>query len=233
MSSMPTNTAELYAFPRTRNLEDLQRGVDHARESQLQAAFNDAMARGISEGIARGRVEAQVEAQSLLERSQREGLEQGRAEGLAEMRTAAGALRDALAQLELQRTQFAADTEAFCVDLALTIVARMVEADSVRTEFVVNSIQSAIKTLAPENPGAIYLHPEVRERIARALPELPLRDDDSLATGSARVEAGRLLVQSSIDEAFEQIRCAVLELKANRQAAVEGNLEGGIDASDD
>jgi hypothetical protein len=73
----------------------------------------------------------------------------------------------------------------------------------------------------------------VRKRVARAMQELPLRDDDSLASGSARVEAGRLLVQSSIEEAFEQIRTAVLELKANRQAAEATSRSGGIDASDD
>jgi hypothetical protein len=63
-----------------------------------------------------------------------------------------------------------------------------------------------------------------------------VRDDGNLATGSARVEAGRLLVQSSIDEAFEQIRGAVLEVKANRQASlrkVRKPVRGGADASDD
>jgi len=233
MTSMRPNPAQPYAFPRMRNLEDLRRGIDHARESQLQAAFNDASAKGFADGIARGRVKAQAEAQSLLERSRREGLEQGRAEGLAEMREAAVALRAALAQLEIQRTQFASEAEAFCVDLALAIVARMVAADSVRTEFVVNAVQSALKTLAPENSGAVYLHPETRKRVARVMAELPLRDDDSIATGSARVEAGRLLVESSIEEAFEQIRSSMLELKANRRAATDRAIQGGLDASDD
>jgi flagellar biosynthesis/type III secretory pathway protein FliH len=232
MSSMRTNSAEPYAFPRMRNLEDLRRGIDHAREAQLQSAVNDAIAKGLTEGIARGRLEAETEAQALLDRSHREGLEQGRAQGLAEMREAAGALREALAQLDARQSRFAAEAEAFCVDLALAMVARLVEADGVRTEFVINSIRAALKALAPENPAAVHLHPEVRSRVARVMPELPLADDDSLATGSARVEAGRLLVESSIEEAFEQIRSAILELKANRQPAPEAAVTGGIDASE-
>ncbi len=97
---------------------------------------------------------------ALLEQSHREGLELGHAEGLAEMREAAAALREALAQFDLQRHQIVAEAEGFCVDIALAIVARLVATDSARTEFVVSSVKSALKTLAPENPTAVYLHPK-------------------------------------------------------------------------
>ena len=100
---------------------------------------------------------------------------------------------------------------------------------------VVRSVKCALKALAPENPSAIFLNPKVSKHVAVATEGLPLRDDENLSTGSARVEAGRLLVESSIDEAFEQIRTAVLELKANRQSAlreVGEKIEGGADASD-
>jgi flagellar biosynthesis/type III secretory pathway protein FliH len=233
MSALRTNSAELYAFPRMRKLDELRRGADLAREAQLEAVFNDAIAKGVADGIARGRVEAQAEAMALLERTHREGLEHGRAEGLAEMREAAIALNDALAQFQIQRDRIVAEVEAFCVDLSLAIVGRLVEADSVRTDFVVGAVQSALKTLAPENPTAIYLHPEVRKRVARTMRDLPLRDDENLGAGNARVEAGRLLVHGSIDEAFERIRSAMLELKANRQAALEDSVSGGLDASDE
>jgi flagellar biosynthesis/type III secretory pathway protein FliH len=215
-----------------RKLDELRRDADRAREAQLEVALQDAIAKGIEEGIARGRAQAESEAQALLERSHQDGLELGRAEGLLEMREAAGALQEALAQFDLERRQIVADAEAFCVDIALAIVARLVNTNSARTEFVVNSVQSAIKTLAPENPNAVYLHPTIRKRVARAMNGLPLQDDENLATGSARVEAGRLLVQSSIDEAFERIRSAILELKVKRQAAPSGSTRGGIDASD-
>jgi flagellar biosynthesis/type III secretory pathway protein FliH len=232
MSSMRTSIAEPYAFPRMRKLDELRRDADRAREAQLEAALNDAIARGIEEGIVRGRAQAETDAQALLERSHREGLELGRAEGLIEMREAAAALNEALAQFGVQRQRIVAEAEAFCVDLALAIVARLVATNSARTEFVVSSVQSALKTLAPENPTAVYLQPAVRKRVARAMNGLPLNDDENLASGSARVEAGRLLVQSSIDEAFERIRSAILELKAKRQTATADGVPGGIDASD-
>jgi flagellar biosynthesis/type III secretory pathway protein FliH len=232
MSSLRTSIAEPYAFPRMRKLDELRRDADRAREAQLEAALNDAIAKGIEEGVVRGRAQAETEAQTLLERSHRDGLELGRAEGLIEMREAAAALHEALAQFDLQRQQIIAEGEAFCVEVALAIVARLVETNSARTEFVVSSVQSALKTLAPENPTAVYLHPKVRKRIARAMNGLPLQDDENLASGSARVEAGRLLVQSSIDEAFERIRTAILELKAKRQAAVSDGVTGGLDAAD-
>src|SRR5271166_2087071 len=216
MSSLRTSIAEPYAFPRMRKLDELRHDADRAREAELEAALNDAIAKGIEEGIARGRAQAETEAQALLERSHQDGLELGRAEGLIEMREAAGALNEALAQFDLQRRQIVADAEAFCVEVALAIVARLVATNSARTEFVVSSVRSAIKTLAPENPTAVYLHPIVRKRVARAMNGLPLQDDENLPTGSARVEAGRLLVQSSIDEAFERIGSAILELKAKR-----------------
>ena len=46
--------------------------------------------------------------------------------------------------------------------------------------------------------------------------ELPLKEDATLAPGTSRVEAGRLLVESSLDEAFAQVRAAVIEIKTKR-----------------
>jgi len=232
MSDLRTTQAEPYAFPMMSQLDE-SHAADRAREAQLQAAFSEAIAKGAAEGIAQGRLEAQVQAQELLELSRCEGLERGHAEGLAEMREAAEALRDALAQFETQRAQIVSEAEAFCVDLALAIVARLVEADSVRSEFVLRSVKSGLKALAPENPSEVFLHPRDRKHLARAMKELPVQDDERLATGSARVEAGRLVVQSSIDEGFGLISSAVLELKANRHAAQRNHVDGGAHASDD
>ncbi len=53
---------------------------------------------------------------------------------------------------------------------------------------------------------------------AKAMSDLPLREDATLAPGTSRVEAGRLLVESSLDEAFAQVRSAVLETKLKRTA---------------
>jgi flagellar biosynthesis/type III secretory pathway protein FliH len=219
-----------YAFPLLRKFDDAKRDAERARMAQLAAAFDDATARGFSEGIARGRREAEVEAQQLLEQSHREGLQRGYADGLDEMHRAAAALRDAHDKLEIERAQMLAEAEGFCVEVALAIAGRLAETDSVRTEFVVRSVKAALEALAPEPSTAIFLHPDVRTRVERALKDLPLREDENLAHGSVRVEAGRLLVQSSIEKAFAQIRDAVLELKANRQPSLRN--EGGTHASD-
>jgi flagellar biosynthesis/type III secretory pathway protein FliH len=158
-------------------------------------------------------------------------MERGHADGLAETQQAASALRDALARFEIECAQVLTEAEGFCVDVALAIVAHLAESDDIRAEFVLRSVKSALKALAPENPTAIFVHPDDHKHLGHALDDLPVRDDDTIAPGSARVEAGRLLVQSSIEEAFEQIRAAVLELKAKRQASARGIADGGIDAS--
>ena len=105
MSDLRASRPEPYAFPILSKLDESMRAADRARQAQLEAVFNDAIARGIAEGLAQGRREAQVEAQQLLEQSRNEGLERGHAAGLDEMRQAAGALREALAEFEAQRAQ--------------------------------------------------------------------------------------------------------------------------------
>ncbi len=232
MSDLRTTQPERYSFPIMAKLDESNLAADRAREAQLKAALNDAIAKGFEEGVARGRHDARIESQQLLEQSRSEGLEHGHHDGLAEMREAAAALREALAEFEVQRAQIVSEAEAFCVDLAIAMVARLVGAESVRSEFVRSSIKSALAALAPENPTAVFVNPKLRKHLQRAMEDLPVREDQTLTNGEARVEAGRLLVQSSIDEAFEQIRCAVLELKAKRKASLPKKFQGGADASD-
>jgi len=235
MSNLRTTSAQPYAFPLMSKLDESLLAAESAREAQLEAARNDAIAKGVAQGIAQGRLEAQIEAQQLLQQSRQEGLERGHADGLEEMCQAAASLREALAQFDVQRAEIISEAEAFCVDLALAIVARLVETDSVRNVFVLRSVKSALKALAPENPTTVFVNPKVHQHLARAMEDLPLRDDENIAAGNARVEAGRLLVQSSLAEAFELIQSAVLEMKFNRQASlrkVKKNAKESTDAAD-
>ena len=117
MSDLRTTPVRPYAFPAMAKLDESQLAADRARQEQLETVLNDAIAKGIAQGVAQGRLEAQTEAQLLLEQSRREGLERGHAEGLEEMRQAANALREALAEFEVQRTQIISEAEGFCVDL--------------------------------------------------------------------------------------------------------------------
>ncbi len=213
---MNVTTAKSFAFPARSNLDAFEREASQACNAELEAALADAIARGYAEGLARGRQEAKAEARELLESSYREGSERGHAAGLAEMNTAAEALRAALVAFDIERAKVIAEAEAFCVNLALAIVGRMVEADKVRSEFVRRSTQAALKVLAPEAPTAVFLNPADLKSAGKTMSGLPLQEDETLASGTSRVEAGRLLVESSIEEAFAQVRCAVLEIKSKR-----------------
>ena len=211
-----TMGATTFSFPARSKLEEFEHPANRAHRAEVEAAFADAIARGHAEGLARGREEAQAEARAMLEDSHREGLARGHAAGLTEMSAAADALRNALDDFNASRATVVAEAEAFCVDLALSIVARMVEADQVRTEFVQRAIQNGIKALMPEAPTAIFLSPADLKCVRSTLKDFPLHEDESLAPGSSRVEAGRLLIESSVNEAFAQLRSAVLEMKTKR-----------------
>ena len=209
-------SAKSFAFPARSQLDAFEREANQARNAELEAALADAIARGYAEGLARGREEAKAEARELLENSAREGSERGHAAGLAEMHSADEALHSALGAFGLERAKVVAEAEAFCVDLALAIAGRLVEADKARAEFVHRSTQAALKALAPEAPTAVFLNPADLKCAAKAMSGLPLQEDETLAPGTSRVEAGRLLVESSIEEAFAQVRSAVIEIKSKR-----------------
>ncbi len=210
--------AKSFAFPARNQLDAFERQANQARDAQLEAALADAIARGYAEGLGRGREEAKAEARSLLETSCREGLERGHAAGLAEMTSAADALRAALEAFDLDRVKVATEAEAFCVELAVAIAERIIETDKARAEFARRATNAALKALAPAAPSAVYLNPADLKCIGTSMSELPLKEDATLAPGTSRVQAGRLLVESSLDEAFAQVRAAVIEIKTKRAA---------------
>jgi flagellar biosynthesis/type III secretory pathway protein FliH len=229
------NIAKAFAFPARNNLEAVAHEAGRAREAQLETARAEAIARGHAEGLARGREEARVEARELLESSYREGDAKGHADGLAEINLAKEALHNALDAFALERAKVVAEAESFCVDLALAIVARLVEADATRAEFVRHSIAKALQALAPEAPTAVFVNPADLKCIGSAVSDLPLHEDATLASGTSRVEAGRLLVESALDEAFNQLRTAVLETRGKRgrkDSAAEENPTPKVETLD-
>ena len=201
-----------YAFPAMAKLDESQCWpTGRARQAQLEAVLNDAIARGHrSEGSrARPPRSAGRSWQLLLEQSRRERPSQARPrrDGLDEMRQAASALREALAEFEVQRTQIiVSEAEAF---FASILPSRSSRAWS-QTDSVRSGIRSALgevrpqAALAPENPTAIFLNPKVAKRRSGAQDRRPTaaRRRKSVDRQCTRVEAGRLLVESSIDEVF-------------------------------
>ncbi len=227
---MNSSTAKSFAFPARNKLDAFEHQANRARDAQLEAALTDAIARGYGEGLARGREEAKAEASELLESSCREGRELGHAAGLAEMTSAADGLRAALEAFALDRAKVALEAEAFCVDLALAIVGRIIETDKARAEFARRATNAALKALAPAAPSAVFLNPADLKCVGKTMSELPLKEDATLARGTSRVEAGRLLVESSLDEAFAQVRAAVIEIKTKRITKAENVKAGKRDA---
>lgn len=184
--------------------------------SPNDAELREAVARGYAEGFERGRADAEERAKSVLEASQREGFEAGCAASRTGVERALGALQEALAELAHERDALAGEAESFCVDLSLAIVSRLLEEDSVRADFVARAVAAALKNLAPEIPSAIYLNPADLALIESQLKNLPVKADEHLAPGHARVDAGRLLVDGGIDQAFVQIKSAVLSVRERR-----------------
>jgi flagellar biosynthesis/type III secretory pathway protein FliH len=213
---MNTANAKSFAFPARHRLNALEREAEQARNADLERALADAIARGYAEGLARGCEAAKAEARELLENSYREGLERGQGSGLADVNAAAGALTAALEAVNFERANLVAEAEAFCVDLALAVVARIIEPDKARVDFARRATQAALKALAPEAPTAVFLSPADFKLAHKAMSGLPLQEDANLAPGTSRVEAGRLLVESSIAEAFATVRSAVIEIKTKR-----------------
>jgi flagellar biosynthesis/type III secretory pathway protein FliH len=179
---------------------------------------SEANARGYADGLARGRADAAAELAATSEQAQREGFDAGIEQGRERAATACGALGQAIEEMDQLRSEFAEKTESFAVDLAIAAASRLAEIDKFRAEFVRRAVADAIKTLAPAVPERIFINPDDLKLIGRDLGRLPIRSDDSIARGAARVEAGALLAYPQIENAIAQVASAILETRARRVA---------------
>ncbi|HZP45473.1 MAG TPA: hypothetical protein VFB15_07475 [Candidatus Binataceae bacterium] len=209
-----------YSFPDSSQLGAI---ADPARQSRrraaLQAAFDEARQRGHAEGLEQGRAEAATAAQEALARARAEGYEAGIQQGLNEITELAEALRSALAQIDAERVALLAQAEALAVDLALAVVERLCGTDKARTDFIERALAAATRELAPAAPIAIHLNP-ANAAIGRSrLAALPIRIDPALGPGCVRVDAGRLVVEADLDQAFAELRQSLLDTRARRRRA--------------
>jgi flagellar biosynthesis/type III secretory pathway protein FliH len=212
-------SAKVYSFPSLRQLLSGQSEPVHPGPHVPplpDAKLEEAIRKGYEDGLIQGRIAATAELDAMRQAVREQAVEAGRAEGLAEADDAAATLGKALAQLETERRQTAQQVETFSVDLALAVVSRLTEVDSVRADFVARQVNLALKALAPQRPQVIYVNPADRALLGRRLADMPVQDDEALARGNARVEAGSLFVEGGVDRAFEQLKDAVLEVRARR-----------------
>lgn len=204
-----------FTFP-SRGRIAVLRGIAPEAQAKDDAAIKEAIARGYAEGLAQARRVAEAEAKSIIDAARNEGFEAGRRQAIAQVEQSAAALREALEAFERERHETVCQAEKFCVDLVLAIISRLVEVDTVRSEFASRLVARGIEALAPEPPRAIYLNPADRALIASSFDALPLKDDPTLQPGHARIEAGRLVVEGGIEEAFQQIRYALIDVEERR-----------------
>lgn len=181
-----------------------------------EAAIKAALARGYEEGLTRGGAAAAAELRAMTDAALSEGREAGRREGAAELELAGATLRTALAHVEQRSQVFAAEAESFSVELALAAIAKLAGVDAVRTDFIKRIIAAAIARLAPVPPVEVLLNPSAVDAIKGAFPDLPVRADETMASGQVRIDGGRLLVEGVIDDALEALRTAVFAVQAHR-----------------
>jgi flagellar assembly protein FliH len=216
-----SQAATVYSFPSLGEFLDGQREPS-ARNAPAAPRYDhdreEAVRKGYEEGLAQGRAAAEAELAAIQQTARQEAADAGRAEGLAQVERPVAALSEALAQLETERRQVAQQIESFGTDLALATVSRLVEVDSVRADFIARLVAIALKALAPQRPQVIYVNPADRALLDDRIKDLPIKEDETLAPGLARVEAGSLFVEGGIERAFEQLKAAVFEVRTRRVA---------------
>jgi flagellar biosynthesis/type III secretory pathway protein FliH len=185
-------------------------------ESAQDPRVAAAIAHGYQAGLALGREAAGEELKQAVATACETALEEGRQTGTAQLEQAVASMRTALAEVAALRQALVEEAESFAVELALAAAARFAEIDEVRRDFIKRAIHAGIQTLAPERPIAIVLNPADAAAATGTLEDVPVRCDESITPGGARIDAGRLLVESTLGDALEQIRAAVFTMRTRR-----------------
>jgi flagellar biosynthesis/type III secretory pathway protein FliH len=209
--------SQLFAFPDAAQFEVQARTpANNAEILAQQRAFQEATTRGYAEGFEQGRTQAISASKEMFEEARQQGFAEGRSQGSVEPAQAAASLRQTLELFGEWKAHLHDQAESFCIDLTLAVVERLVGLSDARADFINRTIRAAIVALDPETPQRICVHSTSVGFVASVFPDLPVRPDDSVPPGGARIEGGRLLVDSNIQEAFEQIKHAVLETRSGR-----------------
>jgi flagellar biosynthesis/type III secretory pathway protein FliH len=215
-----SQAAQAYPFPTLAEFgESAPAPLEKTISEADAAALKEAIDRGFADGLTHGRAQAAQEAQAELAAAHAEGFAKGHSEGRAEMHQAAAALTGGLEEFTTECDGMRRQCESFCVEIALAIAKRLVGDPAMRAKFVSRAVTDALKVLAPAPPSAIFLNPADHKLVKSALSGRALKIDETLPPGRARVEAGRLLVEADIEQAFERIESALVDVKTRRGCA--------------
>ena len=213
-----SSAAERYTFPNAAQFDSLLNDEPSRADIEAQdKAFQEAMRQGYTEGFEAGRAAAEVAAKVVLQDGHRQGFAAGRDEGLIQAEEAAAALTQAFEQFCEWRAELLDEAETFCVEVALAVVARLLELNEHSAEFVTRTVQAAIRAVLPELPQAISVNPGISTLVASAFPQLEVRAENAIPPGGVRIEAGRLLVETNVQLAFEKIKASLLETRGRRK----------------
>jgi flagellar biosynthesis/type III secretory pathway protein FliH len=208
---------ERYIFPNAAQLDAALRAEPSGETIEAQdRALREALQQGYTDGFQEGRAAAELAAKAIFEDAQRQGFAAGCDQGIAQSAEAAAALREAFEQFSEWRAELLNEAEAFCVELVLAIVARLVELNEDSVEFVTRTVRAAIDVFAPELPHTIFVNPANSALVASAFPQIKVCAEASIPPAGVRIEAGRLLIESNIQQAFEKIKSATLETRDRR-----------------
>jgi flagellar biosynthesis/type III secretory pathway protein FliH len=208
---------ERFSFPNAAQLDAALRAGPGGETIEAQdKALREAMQQGYTDGFQEGRAAAELAAKAIFQDAHRQGFAAGCDQGLAQAAEAAAALREAFEQFREWRAELLNEAEAFCMELVLAIVARLVELNEGSVEFVTRTVRAAIDVFAPELPHTIFVNPANSTLVASAFPEIKVCPEASIPPAGVRIEAGRLLVESNIQQAFEKIKSAMLETRDRR-----------------
>jgi hypothetical protein len=147
--------ARSYVFPGRADLLNAVASCGPQTVEPYEAEQRAALAQGYEAGLAEGRAAAAVELEHVAAVARDQAAAEGRAAAREELERSGQVLRAGLEALAAERQTLAADVEAFAIELALAVVAKLVEVDEARSAFVTRAIAAAVKTITPDTPRRV------------------------------------------------------------------------------
>jgi flagellar assembly protein FliH len=187
---------------------------------------------------------ATAEAEHIRELARTEGLAQGRDDGLAEVRSAALALRQALAEVHALREEVLEETESDAVALALALAAKILAgALEVQPERVLDTVRGALRRVTERRRLTVLVDPDDLEVVTGAIAELQtqaggieyceVQGDRRVGRGGAIVRTIECEVDATVETQLERAREVIrAELGAANDAAADDATANDATAND-
>jgi flagellar assembly protein FliH len=164
--------------------------------------------------------EAAAEAERIRELAQTEGFAKGHDDGSAEVRSAALALRQALAEVHALREEIVEETESDAVALALALAAKILAgALDVQPERVLDTVRGALRRVTERRRLTVLVDPGDLDIVTGAIAELQaqaggiehceVQADRRVGRGGAIVRTIECEVDATVQTQLERAREAI------------------------